>query len=154
LQPVRHGHRAVEVGDQRHHQVRLRQPAAARLELSRQAPLAGRPFAHRQTRGGADPRLRLRRDRFFNSDGPRREIEARRRSGFARLDRLYARRFERSAAHGRGGARGLSDLQFTGSYRVPFQYSPYAAQAPADRQLRASSSGATVRTSTAISSTT
>jgi glutamate-1-semialdehyde 2,1-aminomutase len=24
-----------------------------------------------------------------------------------------------------GGARAMSDLQFTGSYRVPFQFSPY-----------------------------
>ena len=63
--------------------------------------------------------------RFFNSDEATPEIEARRRSGFARLTDLYARRFRRSAEMTAAARTGLSDLQFTGSYRVPFQYSPY-----------------------------
>lgn len=38
---------------------------------------------------------------------------------------MYARRFRRSAEMTAAARTGLSDLQFTGSYRVPFQYSPY-----------------------------
>ena len=66
--------------------------------------------------------------RFFGSDDAPAEVQARRRNGFARLCSLYAERFPRSAAL-TGQARGaIPDLQFTGSYRVPYQYSPYLRQ--------------------------
>jgi glutamate-1-semialdehyde 2,1-aminomutase len=64
-------------------------------------------------------------DRFFSSDGAPPEVQARRRAGFAALSALYAQRYARSAALTAETREGLSDLQFTGSYRVPFQYSPY-----------------------------
>ena len=65
-------------------------------------------------------------NRFFNSDGAPPDVVQRRRTGFARLACLYTQRFERSAAMTAQARDGLSDLQFTSSYRVPFQYSPYA----------------------------
>src|SRR5262245_38352695 len=64
-------------------------------------------------------------DRIFRSDGAPDEVEARRRAGFARLAELYAERYARSAALTADVRGGISDLQFTGAYRVPFQYSAY-----------------------------
>ena len=50
---------------------------------------------------------------------------SRRRAALHRLSALFAQRHPRSLALTRQAAQGLSDLQFTGAYRVPFQYSPY-----------------------------
>ncbi len=63
--------------------------------------------------------------RFFASDGAPPDIVAHRRAGFAALVALYDERFPRSIAMTRLARETLSDLQFTGRYRVPFQYSPY-----------------------------
>ena len=66
--------------------------------------------------------------RFFASDDAPPEVVARRRGAFAALSALYAERFPRSVAMTWQAREVLSDLQFTGSYRVPFQYSPYLRQ--------------------------
>lgn len=63
--------------------------------------------------------------RFFGSDGAPPAIVAQRRAGFAALAALYRERFPRSVAMTRQARESLSDLQFTGRYRVPFPYSPY-----------------------------
>jgi glutamate-1-semialdehyde 2,1-aminomutase len=63
--------------------------------------------------------------RFFGSDGAPDEVQARRRAAFDRLCADFARRWPKSAAMTAQAREGVSDLQFTGSYRVPFQYSPY-----------------------------
>ncbi|MFM9914507.1 MAG: aminotransferase class III-fold pyridoxal phosphate-dependent enzyme [Rhizobacter sp.] len=64
-------------------------------------------------------------DGFFASDDATAEVVERRRAGFRRLARLYDERYPRSAAMTARARDGVSDLQFTSSYRVPFQYSPY-----------------------------
>lgn len=64
-------------------------------------------------------------DGFFASDGADAAVVARRRSGFERLVAQYERAYAASAAATAEARNGISDLQFTGSYRVPFQYSPY-----------------------------
>jgi glutamate-1-semialdehyde 2,1-aminomutase len=61
-------------------------------------------------------------ERFFASDGAPDEIAACRRAGFWRLSRLYHERFARTLQLTREAAPGISDLQFTAAYRVPFQY--------------------------------
>jgi glutamate-1-semialdehyde 2,1-aminomutase len=61
-------------------------------------------------------------DRFFRSDGAPEEIAARRRSGFMRLAQLYRERFPRTLKVTAEAEPGISDLQFTAAYRVPFQY--------------------------------
>ena len=66
--------------------------------------------------------------RFFNSDKAPTEAVLRRRAGLARLSSLFAQRYAKSLALTEQAAEGLSDLQFTGAYRVPFQYSPYLGQ--------------------------
>lgn len=63
--------------------------------------------------------------RFFGSDGAPAEVQARRRAAFRRLADDFAQRWPLTAAATAEAREGLSDLQFTGSYRVPFQYSPY-----------------------------
>jgi glutamate-1-semialdehyde 2,1-aminomutase len=65
---------------------------------------------------------------FFGSDGAPEEVQARRRAAFRRLADDFAQRWPKSAAATAEARAGLSDLQFTGSYRVPFQYSPYLRQ--------------------------
>ena len=61
-------------------------------------------------------------DTFFASDGAPAEVVARRRAGLEGLTTLYRERFARSLEATLATAPGLSDLQFTGAYRVPFQY--------------------------------
>jgi len=62
---------------------------------------------------------------FFSSDGAPAEVAARRRTGFERLSALCATRFAETIRRNAEAAAGISDLQFTGAYRVPFQYSRY-----------------------------
>jgi glutamate-1-semialdehyde 2,1-aminomutase len=59
---------------------------------------------------------------FFRCDGAPDEIVARREQGFDRLAAVFAERFPRGRALTAETRDGLSDLQFTGSYRVPFQF--------------------------------
>src|ERR1700716_3233377 len=61
--------------------------------------------------------------RFFCSDGPPDEVAARRREGFLRLSSLYRERFAKTLQLTAEARDGISDLQFTDAYRVPFQYS-------------------------------
>jgi glutamate-1-semialdehyde 2,1-aminomutase len=64
-------------------------------------------------------------ERFFASDGAPAEVAALRREGFMRLAALYRTRFAESARLTAEIAESVSDLQFTGAYRVPFQYSRF-----------------------------
>lgn len=61
-------------------------------------------------------------DRFFRIDGAPDEVAARRSAGFDRLGALYADRFRKTLALTREARPYLSDLQFTGAYRVPFPF--------------------------------
>jgi glutamate-1-semialdehyde 2,1-aminomutase len=63
--------------------------------------------------------------RFFRSDGAPDEVAARRRVGFARLSQLYRERYARTTDMTARATEGMSDLQFTSAYRVPFQYSGF-----------------------------
>ena len=66
--------------------------------------------------------------RFFDSDGAPAAVAGQRRDALQRLSALYGERFALSLAASAEAAVGLSDLQFTGSYRVPFQYGPLLRQ--------------------------
>lgn len=63
--------------------------------------------------------------RFFSGDGAPPAVVARRRQGFATLAQTLNTRHARSIALTREAREGISDLQFTAAYRVPFQYSRY-----------------------------
>ena len=96
-----------------------------RLELSRakHASLAGHSRMAKRI-AALVPGYAYDEARFFCADGAPAEVVAQRRAGFARLARLYAERFPRSQAMTAQARDGVSDLQFTGRYRVPYQFSP------------------------------
>ncbi|EGK72596.1 Glutamate-1-semialdehyde aminotransferase [Methyloversatilis universalis FAM5] len=60
---------------------------------------------------------------FYAADAAPAEVAARRRSGFEALAALYAQRYARTRALTEDTQSMVSDMQFTGSYRVPFQFS-------------------------------
>jgi glutamate-1-semialdehyde 2,1-aminomutase len=62
--------------------------------------------------------------RFFDCDGAPSDIAQLRRASFDTLGAGFAQRYEKSLALSAEAREGLADLQFTGSYRVPFQFSP------------------------------
>ncbi|HEX7637679.1 MAG TPA: aminotransferase class III-fold pyridoxal phosphate-dependent enzyme, partial [Burkholderiaceae bacterium] len=82
---------------------------------------------------------------FFAADAAPAEVVARRRAGFARLAALYAERFPQSAALTAQARDAVSDLRFTGSYRVPFQFSPYVQAHIKGGNFVAGAQGVTVR---------
>jgi glutamate-1-semialdehyde 2,1-aminomutase len=83
-------------------------------------------------------------DRFFRSDDAPDDVAARRREGFSRLSQLWRQKFGQSIAVTREAAPGISDLQFTAAYRVPFQYSRMVRDAMPSGSFLARSSGVTV----------
>jgi glutamate-1-semialdehyde 2,1-aminomutase len=83
-------------------------------------------------------------DHFFRSDDAPPDIAARRRDGFMRLSQLYRERFPKSVALTAETAPGVSDLQFTAAYRVPFQFSRIVRQYLPTGSFLASSAGVTV----------
>ncbi|HPU50711.1 MAG TPA: glutamate-1-semialdehyde 2,1-aminomutase, partial [Burkholderiaceae bacterium] len=120
--------------------------AGRRLDLSRakHRSLAGHSRVAKRV-AALIPGYAYDESRFFKSDGAPADVVQRRRIGFARLAALYARRFERSTQMTAQARVGLSDLQFTGSYRVPFQYSPYVREHLPIGSFMASSSGVTLQ---------
>jgi glutamate-1-semialdehyde 2,1-aminomutase len=83
-------------------------------------------------------------DRFFAADRATAATVARRRAGLARLAEVYRSRYGRSTALTEEARAGLSDLQFTSSYRVPFQFSRYLRQHLKFGSFVAASRGPTV----------
>jgi glutamate-1-semialdehyde 2,1-aminomutase len=82
--------------------------------------------------------------RFFCSDGAPADVAAKRRADFERLSELHRTRFAETIRRTADAARSISDLQFTDTYRVPFQYGRYVrAHLPAAAFMQ-SSTGVTV----------
>jgi len=81
---------------------------------------------------------------FFVADDAPREVAAGRRAAFDRLAALYAQRFAKSAQASAEIERGVSDVQFTSRYRVPFQFSAFVRRHLKGGNFLQSSSGATV----------
>src|SRR5262245_39979878 len=116
-----------------------------RLELSR--------AKHRSLRGHARIGLWLAKrvpfyeydeGRVFRSDGAPPAIAERRRAGFMQLAKLYEDRFPETRKLTEESAAGLSDLQFTAAYRVPFQYSRFVRKHLRMGAYYRSSSGVTL----------
>lgn len=82
--------------------------------------------------------------RFFRCDDAPPDIEAARRAGFARLAALYRDRFPKTREFTTDAASGISDLQFTGAYRVPFPFSRHVRANLSAGSFLASSCGVTV----------
>ncbi len=81
---------------------------------------------------------------FFRVDDAPENIAAMRRAAFTQLSALYAQRFAKSAQLTAEVANGISDLQFTSRYRVPFQFSAYVRQHLRGGSFLASSNGVLV----------
>ncbi|WP_242417226.1 aminotransferase class III-fold pyridoxal phosphate-dependent enzyme [Sphingomonas panni] len=82
--------------------------------------------------------------RFFAADDAPADVAEQRRAAFERLSALYAARFANTVAATKELREGLSDLQFTGRYRVPFQFSAKVRERLATGGFYESSSGVTV----------
>ncbi len=119
--------------------------AKRRLELSRakHRSLAGHSRIAKRI-AGLIPGYAYDEARFFGSDGAPPDVVAQRRAGFDRLAVHYAQRYPRSAEVTAAAREGIADLQFTGSYRVPFQYSPYLREYLKTGSFLRASSGVTV----------
>ncbi len=111
-----------------------------RIELSRakHRSLAGHSKMAKRI-AGMIPGYAYGEELFFGCDDAPDEVRQRRQIGFARLSQLYGERFAKSAEMTAQARESISDLQFTGSYRVPFQFSPYqAVEIPIDSARRLS----------------
>ena len=104
-------------------------PARRRLQLSRakHRSLAGHSRMAKRLAAWL-PGYAYDEARFFDSDDAPPQVAQQRRTGFEALTRDWQQRFARTLAATAELREGLSDLQFTGRYRVPFQYSPYLRQ--------------------------
>jgi glutamate-1-semialdehyde 2,1-aminomutase len=99
--------------------------ARARLQLSRakHRSLAGHSrLAKRVAR--LVPGYSYSDAQFFQADHAPEAVALQRRSGFMRLGSVLRERSPRTLALTAQARSGISDLQFTGRYRVPFQFSP------------------------------
>ena len=101
-------------------------PAKRRLELSRakHRSLAGHARMAKRV-AGLIPGYAYSEDEFFSSDGAPEAIVEKRKAGLNRIEAIFDTRYPKSIAMTEAAKLGLSDLQFTSAYRVPFQYSPY-----------------------------
>jgi glutamate-1-semialdehyde 2,1-aminomutase len=83
-------------------------------------------------------------DRFFRCDNAPEPVAIQRRDAFMQLSRLFRQRFSATSAMTKEAVGGISDLQFTGAYRVPFQFSRFVRDHLSAGSFVASSSGVTV----------
>jgi glutamate-1-semialdehyde 2,1-aminomutase len=90
------------------------------------------------------PFYEYREERFFRCDGAPDEVAERRRAGFERLAETFATRFARTRQLTAEVQDGLSDLQFTGAYRVPFQFSRHVRKHLGTGSFVAESAGVTI----------
>jgi glutamate-1-semialdehyde 2,1-aminomutase len=118
---------------------------ATRLQLSRakHRSLAGHAWVARRV-AALVPFYEYDQTHFFRADDAPDEIAARRYSGFMQLAGLYRQRFPRTIALTAAARDGLSDLQFTGAYRVPFQFSRFVREHLPSGSFLLSSVGVTV----------
>jgi len=119
--------------------------AKQRLELSRakHRSLAGHSRIAKRI-AGLLPGYNYDETVFFNSDGAGSEVVERRRDGFFKLAALYAARFPQSVAMTASAREIISDMQFTGRYRVPYQYSDFLSRHIKSGSFLKASQGVTV----------
>ena len=120
-------------------------PVRDRLDLSRakHRSLAGHARMARRV-ASLIPFYEYDESAFFRSDDAPEGVAARRRAGFTRLSRLHRERFAETRRVTDEVQEGLSDLQFTSLYRVPFQYSRVVGEHLGAGSFLRSSCGVTV----------
>ena len=116
----------------------------ARLQLSKakHRSLAGHPRIARFV-GSLVPFYQYDDARFFSADAAPEAVVAHRRADFARLSELYRKRFANTLQLTAKATDLISDLQFTQSYRVPFQFSRHVRRHLPVGAFMQSSSGVT-----------
>lgn len=75
------------------------------------------------------PGYRLQEDAFYGADGADDTLQATRREAMDRLSKHFRQRVPHGAQLTREAKQFLADLDFTGRYRVPFQFTETLAQA-------------------------
>jgi glutamate-1-semialdehyde 2,1-aminomutase len=123
----------------------LLRKAYVRLQLSRakHRSLTGHSRMARRF-AGLVPFYEYGEREFFKSDGAPDDIAAARRAGFMRLAGVFAARSPKNAALTSTVIGGISDLQFTSRYRVPFQFSRFVREHFKGGSFVTASSGVTV----------
>ncbi len=120
-------------------------PAVRRLQLSR--------AKHPSLTGHARMARRIARQipayaydsrQFFRADDPPETVAQAREAAFTRLSDLFRTRYAKSRAETEGVRSGLSDLQFTGLYRVPFQFAEPVRRNLGAGAFMAASDGVTI----------
>jgi glutamate-1-semialdehyde 2,1-aminomutase len=81
---------------------------------------------------------------YFACDGAPDNIARQRREGFFRLANLYAARYPRGRALTQEAAEKISDLRFTETYRVPYQFSRLVRENLGTSTFMSASAGVTV----------
>ncbi|TMK42878.1 MAG: aminotransferase class III-fold pyridoxal phosphate-dependent enzyme [Alphaproteobacteria bacterium] len=81
---------------------------------------------------------------FFCSDGAPATVATKRQDGFFHLARLYQERYAKGRQMASEARTRISDLQFTETYRVPFQYSRLVREHLGSGAFMQSSAGVTV----------
>ena len=116
----------------------------ARLQLSKakHRSLAGHPRIARFV-GSLVPFYQYDEARFFSADAAPEAVVAQRRADFARLSELYRKRFASTLQLTAKATDLISDLQFTETYRVPFQFSRHVRRHLPVGAFMQSSSGVT-----------
>lgn len=116
-----------------------------RLELSRakHPSLAGHSKMAKRV-AALIPGYAYDEQRFFAADGAPADVVACRRAGFERLAALYRDRYPQSVALTMQAREGISDLQFTGAYRVPYPFSRHLRERLAMGAFVESTAGVTV----------
>jgi glutamate-1-semialdehyde 2,1-aminomutase len=119
--------------------------ALTRLELSRakHRSLAGHSKWSRRF-AALVPFYEYDESQFFSADDAPDEVARARRAGFMRLASLYAQRFPKSAQLTAEVESGVSDMQFTSRYRVPFQFTRFVRKHFKAGSFLESSAGPTV----------
>jgi glutamate-1-semialdehyde 2,1-aminomutase len=74
------------------------------------------------------PGYEFKETQFFSCDGAPESVAANRRAAFYQLANLLQTRHAKSIEMTAEAREIISDLQFTGAYRVPFQFSPLVRQ--------------------------
>jgi glutamate-1-semialdehyde 2,1-aminomutase len=119
--------------------------AKARLELSKAKHRSLRGHSRMARRVAAlVPFYEYDDESLFRSDGAPAEVAGRRRDGFMRLAAIYRERYPETARLTAEAEGSLSDLQFTDTYRVPFQYTRFVRRHLAGGAFLRASSGVTV----------
>ena len=98
-----------------------------RLSKAKHPSLAGHSKQSRRI-AKIIPAYTIGEEKFFSIDGAPSQIESKRKSGFYDLVNHFKSLSPKTIEFGEGLQNDISDIEFTRSYRVPFQFSDFVKQ--------------------------